>query len=35
MKNRLHDKKAGIVILVALIVISLAEIIFRALVTKK
>ena len=35
MKNRLHDKKAGIVILVALIVISLAEIIFRALVTKE
>ena len=30
MKNRLHDKKAGIAILVALIIISLAEIIFRA-----
>ena len=30
MKNRLHDKKAGIAILVALIVIALAEIIFRA-----
>ena len=32
MKNRLHDKKAGIAILVALIIISLAEIIFRAAV---
>ena len=31
MKKRLHDKKAGIVILVALIIISLAEIIFRAI----
>ena len=30
MKKRLHDKKAGIAILVALIIISLAEIIFRA-----
>ena len=30
MKKRLHDKKAGIAILVALILISLAEIIFRA-----
>lgn len=30
MKNRLHDKKAGIAILVALIILSLAEIIFRA-----
>ena len=30
MKNRLHDKKAGIAILVALIIISLAEVIFRA-----
>ena len=29
MKNRLHDKKAGIVILVSLIIISVAEIIFR------
>ena len=29
MKNRLHDKKAGIAILVALIIISLAEIAFR------
>ena len=35
MKNRLHDKKAGIAILVSLIIISLAEIIFRALVTKE
>ena len=30
MKKRLHDKKAGIAILVALIILSLAEIIFRA-----
>ena len=30
MKKRLHDKKAGIVILAALIIISLAEVIFRA-----
>ena len=32
MKNRLHGKKAGIAILVSLIIISVAEIIFRALV---
>ena len=32
MKNRLHDKKAGIAILVSLIIISLAEIIFRAII---
>ena len=30
MKKRLHDKKAGIAILLALIILSLAEIIFRA-----
>lgn len=30
MKNRLHDKKAGIAILISLIIISLAEVIFRA-----
>ena len=30
MKKRLHDKKAGIAILISLIVIALAEIIFRA-----
>ena len=30
MKNRLHDKKAGIFILVSLIIISVAEVIFRA-----
>ena len=30
MKKRLHDKKAGVAILVSLIIISLAEIIFRA-----
>ena len=29
MKNRLHGKKAGIVILVSLIIVSVAEIIFR------
>ena len=32
MKKRLHDKKAGIALLVALIMISLAEVIFRAVV---
>ena len=32
MKKRLHDKKAGIAILISLIIISLAEIIFRAVV---
>ena len=32
MKNRLHDKKAGIFILVSLIIISVAEIIFRAVI---
>ena len=31
MKKRLHDKKAGIAILISLIIISLAEIIFRAI----
>ena len=30
MKKRLHDKKAGIAILISLFIISLAEIIFRA-----
>ena len=30
MKKRLHDKKAGVAILISLIIISLAEIIFRA-----
>ena len=30
MKKRLHNKKAGIAILISLIIISLAEIIFRA-----
>ena len=30
MKKRLHDKKAGIAILISLIIISLADIIFRA-----
>ena len=30
MKKRLHDKKAGIAILISLIIISLAELIFRA-----
>ena len=32
MKNRLHDKKAGIPILISLIIISVAELIFRAIV---
>ena len=32
MKKRLHDKKAGIAILISLLIISLAEIIFRATV---
>ena len=32
MKNRLHDKKAGIFILIALILISVAELIFRAVI---
>ena len=32
MKNRLHGKKAGIAILVSLILISVAEIIYRAFV---
>ena len=35
MKNRLHDKKAGIAILVSLIIISVAEVIFRAVVIKE
>ena len=35
MKKRLHDKKAGIALLISLIVISLAEIIFRATVIKE
>ena len=32
MKNRLHGKKAGIVILVSLIVVSVAEVIYRAVI---
>ena len=32
MKNRLHDKKAGIFILVSLILISVAEVIYRAVI---
>ena len=35
MKKRLHDKKAGIAILAVLILISLAEVIFRATVIGK
>ena len=35
MKKRLHDKKAGIALLISLIVIALAEIIFRATVIKE
>ena len=34
MKNRLHDKKAGIAILVSLIIISVAEVIYRAVIAK-
>ena len=34
MKKRLHDKKAGIAILLALIVVSVAEMIFRTVVLK-
>ena len=35
MKKRLHDKKAGIAILIALIIISVAEVIYRAVVIGK
>ena len=35
MKKRLHDKKAGIAILVALIVISLAEVVLRSVILKE
>jgi hypothetical protein len=35
MKKRLHDKKAGIAILISLIIISLADIIFRAVVDEE
>ena len=35
MKNRLHDKKAGIVILVSLIIVSVAEVIYRAVVANE
>ena len=35
MKNRLHDKKAGIFILVSLIIISVAEVIYRAVVANE
>ena len=35
MKKRLHDKKAGIAILIALIIISVAEVIYRAIVIGK
>ena len=35
MKKRLHDKKAGIAILLSLIILSLAELIFRTLVIKE
>ena len=35
MKKRLHDKKAGIAILVALIVISLIEVILRSVILKE
>lgn len=35
MKNRLHDKKAGIAILVSLIIISVAEVIYRAVIANE
>ena len=35
MKKRLHDKKAGIAILISLIVIALAEIVSRVLILKE
>ncbi len=35
MKNRSHDKKSGIAILVVLIIITLAEMVFRAVVLGK
>jgi hypothetical protein len=35
MKKRLHDKKAGIAILASLIIISLIDLIFRAVVDKE
>ena len=35
MKNRLHDKKAGIFILVSLILISVAEVIYRAVIANE
>jgi hypothetical protein len=35
MKKRLHDKKAGIAILVALIIISLAEVVLRSVILKE
>ena len=35
MKKRLHDKKAGIAILISLIIISLAEVLFRSFVLKE
>ena len=35
MKKRLHDKKAGIAILISLIIISLAEALFRSFVLKE
>ena len=35
MKNRLHDKKAGIFILISLIIISVAEVIYRAVVANE
>ena len=35
MKKRLHDKKAGIAILISLIIISLAEVILRSVILKE
>ena len=35
MKKRLHDKKAGIAILISLIIISLAEVVLRSVILKE
>ena len=35
MKKRLHDKKAGVAILISLIIISLAEVVLRGMILKE
>ena len=35
MKNRLHDKKAGIAILISLVIISLTEVVLRSIILKE